>query len=90
MTALRTRLGRPREIFWSVVVGILVGIASYLVTYQALVFVFRPADTPWISPTAAVVARTAPIPSCPSNQHRVSGSYDQRRPATPACAPAQR
>jgi hypothetical protein len=90
MTALRTRVGRPREILWSVAISILAGIGAYVVTYHALIFAFRPADTAWVSPAAAAVVHAAPDPSCPNTHHRVHHAHDQSGPAAPACALVQR
>jgi hypothetical protein len=89
MTALRTRLGRTKENFWSVAISILAGIVTFVVTYHALIFAFRPADTTWVSPTAALVAPAGRNP-CPSNHHHVPPAHDPPGPAAPACAPARR
>jgi hypothetical protein len=89
MTALRTRVGRPKEILWSVAISMLAGIGAYVVTYHALIFAFRPADTAWVSPAAAAVARAAPEPSCPTTDHRVHHAHDQSGSRAPACAPVQ-
>ena len=63
MTALRTKLARPKEVFWSIVICVLAGIGAYVVTYHSLAVAFRPAAGPWVSPASAVTPATSP--PCP-------------------------
>ena len=42
MTVLHTRLARPREIFWSIVISALAGIGAFFVTYHVLGLAFAP------------------------------------------------
>jgi hypothetical protein len=72
MTALYTRLARPREVFWSIVISVLAGIGAFVVTYHALGLAFpATSSSAWVAPAGAAEHQrcaTAPpassVPSC--------------------------
>ena len=82
MTALRTRLGRTKENFWSVAMSILAGIVTFVVTDHGS---SSPSGRPHSmgEPYGRLLSRGTAEP-WPSNHHHVPPAHDPPGPAAPA------